>query len=220
MLDGILDDILGNSPKRGEIRPDSPAVRPAQSRVITELSPNSPNSPGLLGEDRHFCRECLHLNRSGYCTRQRFRPVDDVPRRCEDFNGYDDVLNVGYAIGEADRPPAQANDPLLVEVWTPSGTALTIRADNAEHAAWLRKMNPKPENPAPKPPEPKPNTDRISEAEHNTQGRFFKFLATWPDGRQCYLCQMPRQTVDEMREQFPDAATIQPIENEDYTDDE
>ncbi|MGZ8916178.1 MAG: hypothetical protein ACXW1Z_24115 [Methylobacter sp.] len=35
-------------------------------------------------DDRHYCRECLNL-RNGYCTQQRFRPVDDIPRRCEDF---------------------------------------------------------------------------------------------------------------------------------------
>ncbi len=132
MLDGILDDILDDSPKRGEIRPNSPAIRPSQTRVITEFSPNSPNSPGSnaktaivrwlhsigetdqaliddvldycasnpealsyylkraeevpLPDDRHHCRECLHLNSGGYCIRHRFRPVDDLPRRCEDFN--------------------------------------------------------------------------------------------------------------------------------------
>jgi hypothetical protein len=47
--------------------------------------------------------------------------------------------------------PALATDPLLVEVWTPSGTPLMVRADNADHAAWLQRMNPKPTNPAPKP---------------------------------------------------------------------
>ncbi|WP_020564618.1 hypothetical protein [Methylosarcina fibrata] len=135
MLDGILDDILGDSPKRGEIRPDSPFFRPAQTRVNTGLSPDSPNSPNsptthdktailawlhFIGEtdqamiddvldycagnpdalayyleraeevplpdDRHHCRECRNLNSRGYCIRQRFRPVDDLPRRCEDFN--------------------------------------------------------------------------------------------------------------------------------------
>jgi hypothetical protein len=162
MLDGMLDDILGDSPKRGEIRPDSPAVRPGESLDIPELSPNSPNSPGLeiWGEDRHHCRECLSLNRNGYCIKQRFKPVDEIPRRCEDFHGMPPVID--------------------------------------------RNTTPKP----------------TSEAEHNAHGRFFKFLATWLDGKQCYLCQMPRQTVDEMLAQFPDAATIQPIENEDYTDDE
>ncbi|MGZ8194568.1 MAG: hypothetical protein ACXWTH_02975 [Methylosarcina sp.] len=37
-------------------------------------------------DDRQYCRECLNLNSRGYCTLQRFRPVDDLPRRCEDFN--------------------------------------------------------------------------------------------------------------------------------------
>ena len=36
-------------------------------------------------DDRRHCRECLNL-RNGYCIKQRFRPVDDLPRRCEDFN--------------------------------------------------------------------------------------------------------------------------------------
>ncbi len=39
-----------------------------------------------LPDDRHHCRECLNLNSRGYCIRHRFRPVDDLPRRCEDFN--------------------------------------------------------------------------------------------------------------------------------------
>jgi hypothetical protein len=36
-------------------------------------------------DDRYHCRECLNL-RNGYCIKQRFRPVDDLPRRCENFN--------------------------------------------------------------------------------------------------------------------------------------
>jgi hypothetical protein len=115
--------------------------------------------------------------------------------------------------------PAPATDPLLITVYTPSGTPMTTRARDAEHAAWLRRMNPKPANPAPKPPVPEPDAERISEAEHNAAGRFFKFFATWPDGRQCYLCQMPRQTIDEMRAQYPTATHIEPILNEDYTND-
>jgi hypothetical protein len=65
---------------------------------------------------------------------------------------------------------------------------------------------------------PDPWTGKTSEAAHNAQGRFFKFLATWPDGRQCYLCQMPRQTIDEMREQFPDVTHIEPVTGEHYDD--
>jgi hypothetical protein len=66
---------------------------------------------------------------------------------------------------------------------------------------------------------PATDGDRTSEAAHNAAGRYFKLVATWPDGRQCYLCQMPRQTVDEMQEQFPDATNIEPVQNEDYPDD-
>jgi hypothetical protein len=47
--------------------------------------------------------------------------------------------------------PAPATDPLLVTFYTPSGTAMMIRARDADHAEWLRRMNPKPTNPAPKP---------------------------------------------------------------------
>ncbi|MGZ8942816.1 MAG: hypothetical protein ACXW00_08630 [Methylobacter sp.] len=38
----------------------------------------------LPEDNRHYCRDCLNL-RNGYCTRQRFRPVDDLPRRCDKF---------------------------------------------------------------------------------------------------------------------------------------
>jgi hypothetical protein len=116
--------------------------------------------------------------------------------------------------------PAPAHDPQRVQIWTPSGTPMTTRANDAEHAEWLRKMNPKPENPAPKPTTAEHDTGRISEGEHNAQGRYFKFLATWADGRQCYLCQMPRMTLADMQAQYPTATHIEPIENEDYTDDE
>jgi hypothetical protein len=172
---------------------------------------------GDFHDDRHHCRDCRHLSSTGYCIQQRFRPVDDIPRRCEDFTGYPDLLPIGdlEPKGYRSMPPA---DPLIVTVYTPSGTPMTIRADNAGHAEWLRKMNPKPESPAPK-PDPAPRGQTISEAEHNAAGRFFKFLATWPDGRQCYLCQMPRQTIDEMRAQYPTAIHIEPIENEDYPND-
>ncbi|OAI22741.1 hypothetical protein A1356_19050 [Methylomonas koyamae] len=35
-------------------------------------------------DDRHFCRDCIHLG-DERCIRHRFRPVDDLPRRCADF---------------------------------------------------------------------------------------------------------------------------------------
>jgi hypothetical protein len=44
-----------------------------------------------------------------------------------------------------------ATDPLLITVYTPSGTPMTTRARDADHADRLQRMNPKPANPAPKP---------------------------------------------------------------------
>ncbi|MGZ5052330.1 MAG: hypothetical protein ACXWF8_06820 [Methylobacter sp.] len=36
-------------------------------------------------DDRHYCRECRRLI-NGRCVVERFRPVDDRPRRCQNFN--------------------------------------------------------------------------------------------------------------------------------------
>jgi hypothetical protein len=107
-------------------------------------------------DDRHFCRECLNI-RNGYCIKQRFRPVDDLPRRCEDFKGYPSVI---------------------------------------DHRGERK----------------------TSEAEHNAQGLFFKFLISRQDGSQFYSCSMPRMTLAEVREQYPDAAAIDPVTGEDYGD--
>jgi len=37
------------------------------------------------GDDRYFCFECKNLV-DDYCIEQKFRPVDDIVRRCEDFD--------------------------------------------------------------------------------------------------------------------------------------
>jgi hypothetical protein len=58
-----------------------------------------------------------------------------------------------------------------------------------------------------------------SEAAHNAAGRYFKWLITRPDGSQFYSCSMPRQTLAEVRAQYPDATHIQPVEGEDYPND-
>ncbi|MEC4747889.1 hypothetical protein [Methylomicrobium sp. Wu6] len=59
-----------------------------------------------------------------------------------------------------------------------------------------------------------------SEAALNAEGRYFKFLITRPDGTQFYSCSMPRQTITEVREQYSDAATIEPATGEDYSNEE
>jgi len=58
-----------------------------------------------------------------------------------------------------------------------------------------------------------------SEAAHNAEGRYFKFLVTRQDGTQFYSCSMPRLTLAEVREQYPDATNIKPVEGEDYPND-
>ncbi|WP_031429858.1 hypothetical protein [Methylomicrobium agile] len=190
-----------------------------KAEIVKELSAIGAPAPATDG--RHHCRECLHFasyhahgGGAGICN------AEVMPYGA--CHWADTVHQCGkYLSSASDTKLVQApsTDPLLVEVWTPSGTPMTIRADNAGHAEWLRKMNPKPESPAPK-PDPAPRGQTISEAAHNAQGRYFKFLATWPDGRQCYLCAMPRQTLSEVRAQYPTATHIEPILNEDYTDDE
>ena len=42
------------------------------------------------------------------------------------------------------NPTESKNPELLVTVWTPAGNSMTIQARDAEHAAFLISMNPKP----------------------------------------------------------------------------
>jgi hypothetical protein len=88
VIDQILAEILDDSPKRGDSRPDSPICRPTHVIDNKGNSPNSPDSPPsniiLLFDDRHHCFECDYFG-GGYCAKQKFRPVDNIPRRCRDF---------------------------------------------------------------------------------------------------------------------------------------
>jgi hypothetical protein len=112
----------------------------------------------------------------------------------------------------------EIDDPLLAEIWTPSGTPITIRADNTEHADWLKRMNPKPASPAPKPEPATASGARISEAGHNAQGYYFKWWVIPQNGTPFVSCAMPRQTLAETRTRYPDAAAIEPITGEEYAD--
>jgi hypothetical protein len=60
---------------------------------------------------------------------------------------------------------------------------------------------------------------KTSETEHNAEGRFFKWQITLSDGRGFMAAAMPRRTLLETREQYPDAAAIEPVTDEVYPDD-
>jgi len=105
MLDGLLDDILGDSPTRHEkttILAWLHFIGETDKTLIDDVLDYCAGNPEALAyylkraeeipppDDRHHCRECLNLNSRGYCTRQRFRPVDDIPRRCKDYTGTDE----------------------------------------------------------------------------------------------------------------------------------
>jgi hypothetical protein len=164
MLDTVLEkySVTPVTPAKNEVgQPEAspllgctPVTPVTPQKNEIQAKQEKADAPATDG-DRHHCHECQNL-RNGFCTRQRFRPVDDIPRRCEDFSGYSDRLS---------------------------------------------------------------STHPTSEAEHNAAGRHFKWLITRPDGTQFYSCSMPRQTLTKVREQFPDAAKIEPIENEDYPHD-
>jgi hypothetical protein len=150
------------------------------------------------------------------------KPFDALtPQQLDYLKTHKAEIVEALAASDVKPAPAPATDPLLVTVYTPSGTAMTIQADNAEYVAWLRRMNPKSTNPAPKPnPTPEPDADRISEAEHAAQGRFFKFLVTRPNGSQYYSCSMPRMVLSEVRAQYPEAANIQSSDDDVYCDEQ
>jgi hypothetical protein len=136
-------------------------LRAHKAEIIRELAASNTEVTAHQIDDRHLCRECLSLNGSGYCIQHRFRPVDDILRRCDDFHGLTPVI---------DR--------------------------NANEGR------------------------KTSEAEHNAQGRYFKYLITRTDGTQFYSHSMPRKTLEEIQEQYPDPAKIEPVENEHYPDEE
>ncbi len=228
MLEGLLSTLTKPVPP---VPPVKKQREPLEGADLLEVPPVPPGKTKTNAENTKpiepktnpsiTCKTCIHFESyhahgggAGICNAE-VMPYGachwaDTVHQCGKY--------LSSASSEAVTAPPAADD-LTVTVWTPNGTALMTRADNAEHAAWLRQMNPKPASPAPKPPMPEPDTDRISEAEHNAQGRYFKFLATWPDGGQCCLCQMPRQTVDEMRAQYPAATDMEPVLNEDYPHD-
>jgi len=57
-----------------------------KAEIIAELRTEQANNDADTFDDRHHCHECRNLI-NGRCITQRFRPVDDIPRRCADYVG-------------------------------------------------------------------------------------------------------------------------------------
>ncbi len=55
-----------------------------KAEIIAELRTEQANNDADTFDDRLYCHECRNLI-NGRCITQRFRPVDDIPRRCADY---------------------------------------------------------------------------------------------------------------------------------------
>lgn len=62
----------------------SALIKKNESRVVVKDNRTTPPTQDPGHDDRHHCHQCQSL-RTGYCITQKFRPVDDIPRRCIDF---------------------------------------------------------------------------------------------------------------------------------------
>lgn len=58
----------------------------AEIITILQLEQEVNDAPDPF-DDRHYCHECRNLINSK-CDVQRFRPHDDIPRRCPDYLGW------------------------------------------------------------------------------------------------------------------------------------
>jgi hypothetical protein len=67
--------------------PDESA--PAVNSKIAEIAGDYDD----FQDDRRHCCDCLNI-RNGLCVKQRFHPVDDIPRRCDDFIGLPEVAGM------------------------------------------------------------------------------------------------------------------------------
>jgi hypothetical protein len=196
----------------------------ALSVIVSALSGKILSVPDE--DDRHHCYECMDL-RNGYCFKQCFRPVDDMPRRCEDFNGYP---NETARIGDDTAPE-------MVAKTKPAITCKTCMNFEGYHAhgggAGICKAGVMPfgacwwgdtlhlcdkyQSSVSGQGEPEPDltpeheADRISEPEYNDQGLFYQFLITRQDGSQFHSYSMPRMTLAEARAQYPDAAAVESV---------
>ncbi|MDP2904400.1 MAG: hypothetical protein Q8N96_15050 [Methylovulum sp.] len=57
-----------------------------KAEIIQELKQQQAGNDANTFDDRHYCHECKRLVKNR-CVVQRFKPTDDVVRRCPDFIG-------------------------------------------------------------------------------------------------------------------------------------
>jgi hypothetical protein len=188
----------------------------------------------LFDDDRRHCRECVNL-RGGYCVKQAFRPVDDIPRRCEDFTGYpNEIARIGddaaFEMVAKTKPAITCKTCINFESYHDHGGGAgicnagvmspgvcwwsdTLHSCDEYQSSVSSQADLKPDL------TPEHDADRISETEHNAQGRFFKYLVTRTDGTQFYSYSMPRMALQEVQDQYSYAVAIEPVTGEHYPND-
>ena len=55
-----------------------------KAEIVAHLKQQQAGNDADTFDDRHYCHECTRLV-NGRCVVQRFKPTDDIPRRCGDF---------------------------------------------------------------------------------------------------------------------------------------
>jgi hypothetical protein len=73
--------------------------QPRIARIAKIAASDHENEKKLFVDDRHYCLDCQSL-KNGHCKTHKFKPLDDIPRRCVDFQQYN---NQATAIQTADE---------------------------------------------------------------------------------------------------------------------
>ena len=86
-----------------------------------------------------LCGLALQRNRQ----RNRDATMPEKPRNFDTENMHQKLREVALEMdGSSDHQPATAE--FWVLAFTPLGQPIRVRANNAEHAAWIQRMNPEP----------------------------------------------------------------------------
>ena len=123
----------------GEIRPDSPAVRPSEFRVDSGVSPDS-----LFSPIRKMADEIAQEH--GITPEQALELLDDDDKAMIQAGDQPTIEAWRCAVESRARRRIAPPDcgPGEVIAWTPAGNPIRVKAEDAEHAAWIARMNPEP----------------------------------------------------------------------------